>query len=60
MEKIKVFETSGLVKNPKDLAEIEFWGHDAGEFFEEILKFQAESEPEEANLEAKPEPESKE
>ncbi len=39
------FETSGLVKDKDDKTEIEFWGHDAGEFiFEEFEKFLEETE----------------
>ena len=37
------FETSGLVKNKDDKMEIEFWGHDAGEYFyEEVLELMKE------------------
>ena len=37
-----IFEMSGLVKNQTDISEIEFWGHDAGEYIlkeiDELLK----------------------
>lgn len=37
-----IFETSGLIKDSNNIAEIELWGHDGGEFFsvevEEPLK----------------------
>ena len=42
-----VFVPSEFVKDPNDLKEIEFWGHDAGEYFyeliEEVLKESVES-----------------
>jgi hypothetical protein len=28
-----IFEKSGLIKDENDIAEIELWGHDGGEFF---------------------------
>lgn len=28
-----IFEKSGLVKDENNIAEIELWGHDGGEFF---------------------------
>jgi len=31
------FEKSGLIKDEMSKEEIEFWGHDAGEFVEELL-----------------------
>ena len=37
-----IFERSGLIKDENNIAEIELWGHDGGEFFlievEEPLK----------------------
>lgn len=35
-EKI-TFEMSGLIKNMDNVSEIEFWGHDAGEFTKEEI-----------------------
>jgi hypothetical protein len=33
-----IFVTSGRIKDKNDIEQIEFWGHDAGEFFsEEVL-----------------------
>ena len=49
------FKLSGLVKDPSNLKEIEFWGHDAGEFteeeVEEIIKIFA---PKETTSDKKP------
>lgn len=44
-----IFEKSGLVKDENNIAEIELWGHDGGEFFpvevvEEPLKIAVDSE----------------
>lgn len=40
MKEIMVFQPSGLIKDINDKGEIEYWGHDAGEFVteEEIEK----------------------
>ncbi len=32
------FEFSGLIKDPKNKKDIEFFGHDAGEFFPEEIE----------------------
>lgn len=49
-----IFKISGLIKNEYDKAEIEFWGHDAGEFtLEEIEDLLEIAECQEANLEDK-------
>lgn len=34
----KIFVLSGHIKDKSDIASIEFWGHDAGEFVEEESK----------------------
>lgn len=47
------FEKSGRVKDINDLAEIEYWGHDAGEFiWEEIEKVITESDDNPSNTES--------
>jgi len=33
-----IFETSGHIKDKFNIEEIELWGHDAGEFVEEIIE----------------------
>jgi hypothetical protein len=40
MKEIMVFQPSGLINDINDKSEIEYWGHDAGEFVteEEIAK----------------------
>ena len=51
-----IFNESGLIKDKTDKAEIEFWGHDAGEFspeeIEEILAVAKEVEKEKEATEA--------
>lgn len=47
------FEKSGRVKDINDFAEIEYWGHDAGEFiWEEIEKVIIESDDNPSNTES--------
>ena len=41
-----VFEPSDIVNNELSKEEIEFWGHEAGEFFPEILEEICESSAE--------------
>lgn len=47
------FEKSGRVIDINDLAEIEYWGHDAGEFiWPEIEKILSQSDHDSANSES--------
>lgn len=49
MKERMIFVCSGNIKNPDDIQEIEFWGHDAGEFIPlDLYEYMMELEEEES------------